>query len=269
MTPTGRTGQSTMIGRFNYELEHTHPVAVLRAHGVLDADTAVDFRVAMMELLTEQPPGLVIDVADLAVTDDIALTVLVAVARDSERWPGTRLAVGGAAADFAESANRMGVTRNMVVCPDYRGAEMELNRLPVPPRRYVRLEPDRFAPGLAREAVHEFCQNHRVRRGADAAQLIASELVTNAVVHAGTPIGMTLRLMAPDLHIAVRDRADGAVRITGDGDPGSVHTGRGLMLVEALASRWGSFHPNNGKVVWATVRIRTTSKSSEVGPDLP
>jgi anti-anti-sigma regulatory factor/anti-sigma regulatory factor (Ser/Thr protein kinase) len=258
-----------MIGRFNYELEHTHPVAVLRAHGVLDADTAVDFRVAMMELLIEQPPGLVIDVADLAVTDDVALTVLVAVARDSERWPGTRLAVGGAAADFAESANRMGVTRNMVVCPDYRGAEMELNRLPVPPRRYVRLAPDRFAPGLAREAVHEFCQNHRVRRGADAAQLIASELVTNAVVHAGTPIGMTLRLMAPDLHIAVRDRADGAVRITGDGDPGSVHTGRGLMLVEALASRWGSFHPNNGKVVWATVRIRTTSKSSEVAPDLP
>ena len=258
-----------MIGRFKYELEHTHPVAVLRAHGVLDAETAVDFRVAMMELLTEQPPGLVIDVADLAVTDDVALTVLAAVARDSERWPGTRLAVGGAAADFAESASRMGVTRNVVVCPDYRVAEMELNRLPVPPRRYVRLEPDRFAPGLAREAVHEFCQKHRVRKGADAAQLIASELVTNAVVHAGTPIGMTLRLMAPDLHIAVRDKADGTVRITDDHDPESVHTGRGLMLVEALAARWGSFHPNNGKVVWATVRVRKTSESSEIASDVP
>ena len=83
-----------MIGRFNYELEHTHPVAVLRAHGVLDAETAVDFRVAMMELLTEQPLGLVIDVADLAVTDDIALTVLAAVARDSERWPANAVRGG-------------------------------------------------------------------------------------------------------------------------------------------------------------------------------
>ena len=162
----------------------------------------------------------------------------------------------------------MGVTRNVVVCPDYQGAEVELNRVPVPPRRYLRLEPDRFAPGLAREAVHEFCEKHRVRRGADTAQLVASELVTNAVVHAGTAIGLTLRLMAPDLHIAVRDKADGAVHITDD-DPGSVHAGRGLRLVEALASRWGSFHPNNGKVVWATVRVRTTPSSSEASIDLP
>ena len=51
--------------RFNYELEHSHPVAVLRTHGVLDAETAVDFRGAMMELLISQPAGMVIDVADL------------------------------------------------------------------------------------------------------------------------------------------------------------------------------------------------------------
>jgi anti-anti-sigma regulatory factor len=235
---------------------------------VLDAETAVDFRRAMMDLLTEQPPGVVIDVGDLDLADEVALTVLAAVARDSERWPGTRFAVGGAQAAFAESATRMGVTRNVTVCPDCDDAAVELNRMvSAPPRREVRLEPDRFAPGLAREAVHEFCQDLRVRRGADTAQLVVSELVTNAVVHAGTPIRLTLRLVLGDLDIAVRDDANGTVRITDD-DPDAVFTGRGLRLVDALASRWGSFYPDEGKVVWATVRVRTGAQSNEVPSDL-
>ena len=171
------------------------------------------------------------------------LTVLATVARDSELWPGTRFAVGGAAADFAASANRMGVTQNVVIYPDYRGAEMDLTRLPVPPRRHLSMTPDRFAPGLAREAVQEFCADLRVRTGADAAQLVASELVTNAVVHAGTSIDMTLRLVLPHLHIAVRDQADGAVHITDD-DPESRPYWSRPEVGRGLGGEMGKFPPS-------------------------
>ncbi len=61
------------------------------------------------------------------------------------------------------------------------------------------LEPDRYAPGLARAAVQDFCDEWAVDGDRRAAQLVASELVTNAVVHAGTPIDLTLRLVPPHL----------------------------------------------------------------------
>jgi anti-sigma regulatory factor (Ser/Thr protein kinase) len=118
-----------------------------------------------------------------------------------------------------------------------------------------RIVPDRDAPGHARSAVQEFCQLHRVGGDRDAAQLVASELVTNAVVHAGTTIELTLRLMAPMLHIGVRDGGTGRPHVA-DVDESS-ESGRGLMLVDALASSWGTFFPDTGKVVWATVRVRS------------
>jgi anti-sigma regulatory factor (Ser/Thr protein kinase) len=105
--------------------------------------------------------------------------------------------------------------------------------------------------------VQEFCADERVGAGGDseAAQLVASELVTNAVVHAGTMIDLTLRLAPPLLHIAVRDGDAGKAQLSGITDESS-ETGRGLLLVDALAVTWGNFLPNTGKVVWATVRVR-------------
>jgi anti-sigma regulatory factor (Ser/Thr protein kinase) len=107
---------------------------------------------------------------------------------------------------------------------------------------------------VARAAVHEFCEDQGLG-GNDAAQLVASELVTNAVVHAGTPIDLTLRLVTSQLHIAVRDLSTGQARIGGIVDESS-ESGRGLLLVDALASAWGTLLPDVGKVVWATVRIK-------------
>jgi len=64
-----------------------------------------------------------------------------------------------------------------------------------------------------------------------------------------------LRLIPPLLHIAVRDTGPGEARIADIVDESSP-SGRGLLLVDALATAWGSFVPNAGKVVWATIRVR-------------
>jgi hypothetical protein len=149
----------------------------------------------------------------------------------------------------------MGIAAHVRICPDRESALNEFARHPRLPRISRRIWPDRNAPAAARGVVQEFCEAQRIGGDRDAAQLIASELVTNAVVHAGTSMELTLRLVAPHLHIAVRDGGEGHPRINGAVDE-SAESGRGLLLVDALASAWGSLVPSTGKIVWATVRVR-------------
>jgi Histidine kinase-like ATPase domain len=153
------------------------------------------------------------------------------------------------------AAARLGIEDAVAWCPDELSAMTDLGAVPVPPTARQRIVPARDAPGHARAAVQEFCRREGVGGDRDAAQLVASELVTNAVVHAGTPIDLTLRLMSSMLHVAVRDGGPGRPHVT-DVDESS-ESGRGLILVDALASSWGTFFPDAGKVVWATVRVRS------------
>jgi anti-anti-sigma factor len=242
-----------MSGRLSFDVERKLPVFVVRLSGELDAYTAADLRAVLLGCLAEQPTGVVIDATGLSITDDIGLTVLAGVAQQSQRWPGTRFAMFAAAG--AAAVERMGVARHLRLCPDGQSALKEADRWPVPASARQRIAPDRNAPSVARAAVHDFCAEQGVGGDDDAAQLVASELVTNAVVHAGTTIDLTLRLVSTDLHIAVRDGADGQARIGGFIDESS-ESGRGLLLVDALATSWDTFFPDVGKVVWATVRVK-------------
>jgi anti-sigma regulatory factor (Ser/Thr protein kinase) len=85
---------------------------------------------------------------------------------------------------------------------------------------------------------------------ADAA-LATTELVTNAVVHGRPPIELRLHQENTDVRIEVRDRATYQPR-----KPRPDHTaehGRGLQIVAALASRWGTRPTQHGKTVWCTL----------------
>jgi anti-sigma regulatory factor (Ser/Thr protein kinase) len=85
---------------------------------------------------------------------------------------------------------------------------------------------------------------------AEAAVLIISELVTNAVLHSGsTVIGCTLRLDSGLLQIEVTDQ--GASQREPAADDVS---GRGLLLVSTLSKAWGVTPARpSGRTVWATV----------------
>jgi hypothetical protein len=85
---------------------------------------------------------------------------------------------------------------------------------------------------------------------------VVSELVTNAVVHARTDLLVTVARRARGLYLAVRDGQPERPRLApaGIGCP-DVH-GRGLFIVEHVASAWGTVptHDGTGKVVWASVQ---------------
>lgn len=87
----------------------------------------------------------------------------------------------------------------------------------------------------------------------DDAVLLTSELVTNAVVHAGTPVQVTCRLAAGALEVVVLDRHP--VQLIPDPQQGEITeaertSGRGLMLPSELASSWGVTYARTAKAVW-------------------
>lgn len=246
-------------GEFGVEVEHSLPVAVVRPTGRLDAYSAPELQTALLAALSHQPAGVLVDAGGLEVVDDVGLAVLASVARESERWPGTPFAITGQPA-LLTAVERLGVGRFVLACPDEAAARRALGGWPAPPSQRIQIQADRDAPAVARAAVREFCQQQRVGGDRDAAELVASELVTNAVLHARTPMELTLRLVSPVLHIAVRDASAHRPRINSIVDE-NAESGRGLLLVDALAASWGSLVLDTGKIVWATVRVRSLSVS--------
>ncbi|MFC5723819.1 ATP-binding protein [Streptomyces gamaensis] len=87
-------------------------------------------------------------------------------------------------------------------------------------------------------------------------QLIVSELVTNAVLHAhGPTVRVAVSRPATSwLRVAVVDnsRAHPRPRAVSADD----RTGRGLAIVDALADRWGTDSRERGKQVWAELLVR-------------
>jgi anti-sigma regulatory factor (Ser/Thr protein kinase) len=87
---------------------------------------------------------------------------------------------------------------------------------------------------------------------ADTAELLVSELVTNAVQHGRGPIEVRL-LRGTSLIIEVADSslAPPLIRM-----PDTLaETGRGLQLIKSLAQRWGVRRGTDGKIVWCDLAI--------------
>jgi len=83
----------------------------------------------------------------------------------------------------------------------------------------------------------------------DTAELALSELVTNAVIHAGTPTTLQLTTGDGRLLVEVTDRGTGGDITPTAADPEEVG-GRGLVVVEAVTDAWGSRRQDAATTVW-------------------
>ena len=105
----------------------------------------------------------------------------------------------------------------------------------------------------------------------DTAELCVSELVTNAVVHAGTDIDVTVSLHPSGARVEVQDRSAHL--------PVPRHylslaaTGRGLLMVDQLVTRWGVTTHAASKTVWFEVGVASDLPAGDPrpagGPVLP
>ena len=132
------------------------------------------------------------------------------------------------------------------VGPDRRGAWRGLVVVP-----YVR--PDPAALRSLRRFVGEVLDRWGIAKQRDDAQLIASELGTNATRHAGSPFRMTLTRGSKSITLAVRDAS---VHQPQPRNPGHIDSGgRGLALVAKVADAWGTTSEPDGKTIWAELTL--------------
>jgi len=118
-------------------------------------------------------------------------------------------------------------------------------------------------PGAAAEArgqVRAVLRAWKVPVDPDIAVLLTSDLVTSAIMHGtGETIMLVVRCPRGHLRIDIYDTSRYSVPIGVDG-PAGTKTGRGLALVAALSTEWGSSRTPAGEAMYFTLAFQ---------PDLP
>ena len=110
---------------------------------------------------------------------------------------------------------------------------------------------DPQAPRTARRFIGEFCSTARLSEEiSEVASVLTSELVTNAVRYGSGQAVLEARLPAGVLRVSVADGSPD-LPVVGPAAEITAETGRGVLLVSTLSSRWGIDElPTGGKAVW-------------------
>ena len=148
------------------------------------------------------------------------------------------------------------VSQQLRVYPSVDGALASLPHatLPESHRRTVSLDAVATAPALARSVAAEAVRSWGLHDLVFASELVASELVSNAVMHAATDVELLVRRRERGLEIRVRDGDPNPPLFVAHSpsDVGQLR-GRGLFLVSVVAKRWGFLLGSADKVVWAAI----------------
>lgn len=231
------------------------PLGLVRVSGTLALSNAWRLRAGALKCLAAQPAAITLDVADLVLRDEVAVTMFATVARHAAAWPSVPVLLCGASAPLRRALGRTRVDGQVLVCGSLAEAAGYARNRRLPGQVRHRLPSVPASVTVARHVVVESCDRWRLPDLAGLGGLIATELVGNAVCHAG---GDELELILSNgvryLHVAVRDGSHlrpRRVGTAGETEPG----GRGLLLVDALATHWGYTRTHDGKVTWASLAL--------------
>jgi len=116
-------------------------------------------------------------------------------------------------------------------------------------QRRLRLTREPAAAAEARSQVRAVIRAWKVPVDPDIAVLLTSDLVTNAITHGeGETVTLAIRCSRGHLRIDVYD-ASRSLPMAVD-EPAGPESGRGLVLVAALSTEWGSFRTPAGKAMY-------------------
>lgn len=216
-----------------------------------DLLSAERLRRALTRCTAHHPPFVIVDCAKAGRSRRLASVLSAVVMFCNARRPGTTMVVTGpntAVRRMLRGRVAMFATlpRALAALPAYR---------PHATREHVRLEPEIGGASVARALVRSFCAARGLDDAVEPGELIVSELVSNAVQHAGTVLDVTVSHHRGQLRIAVADRSPDLPRFGGGSGTGLSERGRGLDLVARSAARCGVLQAADGKVVWASVAL--------------
>ncbi len=123
-----------------------------------------------------------------------------------------------------------------------------------PTEQVLRLPCHPSSVTAARHFVRDLLLEWNLPRLVDDAQLGTSELVANAVRHAGTGLVLTVA-SGESVTIAIRDGDTQLRRPLAGEDDTLAESGRGLHIVAAISSDWGITTAPGGKTVWFSLAL--------------
>ncbi|WP_143655892.1 SpoIIE family protein phosphatase [Streptomyces sp. XY006] len=143
------------------------------------------------------------------------------------------------------------VVRTLIPQPEQHDDDVTLLALRLPGARTtgVRLPPDpRSAPRARHFTTHALHDWQVPRQLTETAALVVTELVTNALRHGDGELSLALHLTATALTVELADRS-ATPPVPRRAAP-TDENGRGLQLVDALSTSWGTRTHSQGKSVW-------------------
>ncbi|MGW1670312.1 ATP-binding protein [Streptomyces sp. NPDC002324] len=116
---------------------------------------------------------------------------------------------------------------------------------------------DPRAVAISRRALRDILTTHSLPTLIEPAELLASELLTNALRHTTGPAALKLRQSGASIRVGAWDTDPTPPTITTPTETGT--SGRGLHLVNVYADDWGWFAVNGtrGKYVWCELGTET------------
>jgi len=227
-------------------------VAVVSGKGRLPSDVSGE----LVDVLAEEHDIVVCDLHGMAVPA-AAGEVFAPCAAYLQNWPGTVVVASVPDARTEQLLlTALGPDRLVVSRTVEAGVELARQRLPQVRRVGEQLAPHPTASRDARRFVARSLLSWELPRLVAPATLVASELVTNSVVHAVTVVDLTMTRAGQYLRIAVRDHGGGRPAARADDPARSGLSGRGLLIVQAVTRAWGVFPRRmSGKTVWAVLDV--------------
>jgi anti-sigma regulatory factor (Ser/Thr protein kinase) len=219
---------------------------------------ALDTYTVLRKCLAEHPAAVIVDLHKLKDRHaDSAAMWLAANRAATGLQPPVQIALTvPASRPLSHRLHWLGISRTVPIFTTMEEARTAvISRRPLTDRlQLTRLAPGPGAAGLARDLIDVASEAWGFPNLRHPGRLVISELVANAVQHAGTPMAVTVWRRRSGLHLSVRD---GSPRLPGPpatSASASGSGGQGLLLVDTLASSWGAMSTRDGKMVWATIR---------------
>src|SRR5689334_19857911 len=110
------------------------PVAVVTVSGELDLAATPVLRAAILKCLAAQPQAVLVDASGLVLVEDLHLTALSAAARHAAAWPSIPVMLCAPSPAVRAAARRLGVDRQVVLCPSVEAGRQRAARGMLPPR---------------------------------------------------------------------------------------------------------------------------------------
>ena len=249
---------------------------IITLTGHLDRAAAPQIQQLLLRRLLAQPIAVICDLSEVWTLDPASASVFATAAHHpASGWIAPKLLLCGAQPAIATMLAGLPTPHRLPLHPSVEDAinqafqdaiDQALNH-PLRLHHELELAPSPTAPAAARRFVRALCTSWDLNLADDPADpaerawladrvdqavLVTSELVTNAVVHAHSELRLLVELHGTQLHLAVQDASPHLLRLVTAPEL-LEEGGRGLLLVEALASSWQVQHPPEGGKVVACV----------------